>query len=120
MKARAIYLYERKQTTGSVKGTRDQLLGTISWSERRGLVWAVSSRRLERDLHRAVRERLQRGKYFIAAAVRSGNRVSGLRLERIQGEMPELLRCLYADEALWRKEYARKRITPVYREGVRD
>jgi hypothetical protein len=119
MKARILYLYARQRERGTAKARQRQLLGTISWSERRGLVWALRNRGLERELRRAIRARIHGNRYFVAVAVRTGNRVAGLQCEAVRGEMPEVLRCLFADETLWRRAHAHQRITAVYQEGER-
>ena len=114
MEKRHVHLFGNTRGRGGAKAA----LGEIKWDARKRLVFNVSDGRLARSLERCIRSRIQRGEYYVAAAVRTGARPSGLRFDRIDDAVPEVLRCIAADRELWGRSHAGFRITPVYQEGA--
>lgn len=111
MKQRRVEIRGRR-----VQGRRGDMvsLGYLSWTARGGLTFVLRDRQLQVALERAVRERVRQDLYFVAAVVGTGRRLMGLRLDRVDASMPEVLRCIAADDALWRRPHGGYRLTAEY------
>jgi hypothetical protein len=100
------------------KRTQEAPLGSLAWSASRGLQYHIPKTEIREALRKAIEQRIADHRYYIIAAVRTGPRVSGLSFDRIEGDVPELLRCIAADGFLWKQSHAGYRLTPTYQEGA--
>lgn len=93
-------------------------LGSLAWSPSQGLQYHIPLPDVREALKTTIEQRIADHRYYILAAVRTGPRVSGLRFDRIDGAVPEVLRCIAADGFLWKRTHAGYRLASLYREGA--
>lgn len=116
---RSVQLFGAREAKRATEKRITTHAGELRWDACVGVVYDVRDRRLKASLQRSINARIRAGQYYVAAAVRTAGRVSGLRFDRIDASVPEILRCVTADAELWRKDHAGIRLTAVYEDGER-